>query len=48
MKEDLIKRLVETFKTEFKDEIKEDLTEDLIYGNWNGELNLKIYNFSID
>ncbi len=27
---------------------KEDLTEDLIYGNWNGELNLKIYNFSID
>ena len=27
---------------------KEDLTEELIYGNWNGELNFKIYNFSID
>lgn len=27
---------------------KEDLTEDLINGNWNGELNFKIYNFSID
>mgnify|MGYP003301442944 CR=1 FL=1 len=27
---------------------KEDLTEDFINGNWNGELNFKIYNFSID